>query len=258
MAVESLTNGPPAKRLFVGLQIYGDQAIKLAAMSKEMSVQFTGAAGQRHLWEPDGTGHRHPPDCGGLDTVPYHITLRFLGPVDVSQEPALKAAVAAVADTLPPLMLCLYGCHTFPDRSGLYPKIAWVDVGGKRHQLNLLERALSNAINELGYEPPGHQFLPHVTVGRFDTDDRGLVPQNVGILAQHGALAYQSVRSRCSRTVLHRARRRREDYLRHSRPMAAERGPVGLKRPRVRKETRTWRMKMSGWYRLTGNCPIWR
>ena len=172
MVVESLTNGPPAKRLFVGLQIYGDQAIKLAAMSKEMSVQFTGAAGQRHLWEPDGTGHRHPPDCGGLDTVPYHITLRFLGPVDVSQEPALKAAVAAVADTLPPLMLWLYGYHTFPDRSGLYPKIAWVDVGGERNQLNLLERALSNAINELGYEPPGHQFLPHVTVGRFDTDDR--------------------------------------------------------------------------------------
>ena len=172
MVVESLTNGPPAKRLFVGLQIYGDQAIKLAAMSKEMSVQFTGAAGQRHLWEPDGTGHRHPLQSGGLDTVPYHITLRFLGPVDVSQEPALKAAVAAVADTLPPLMLCLYGCDTFPDRSGLYPKIAWVGVGGERHQLNLLERAVGKAINELGYSPPEYQFQPHITVGRFATDDR--------------------------------------------------------------------------------------
>ena len=102
MAVESLTNGPPAKRLFVGLQIYGEPAIKLAAMSKAMSMQFTGAAGQRHLWEPDGTGHRHPPDCGGLDTIPYHITLRFLGPVDVGQVPALTAALAGVADTRPP------------------------------------------------------------------------------------------------------------------------------------------------------------
>ena len=45
MEVESLTNGPPAKRLFVGLQIYGDQAVKLAAMSKAMSMQFTGAGG---------------------------------------------------------------------------------------------------------------------------------------------------------------------------------------------------------------------
>ena len=172
MVVESLTNGPPAKRLFVGLQIYGDQAIKLAAMSQAMSVQFTGAAGQRHLWEPDGTGHRHPPDCGGLDTVPYHITLQFLGPVDVSQIAALKAAVAAVADTLPPLMLCLYGCDTFPDRSGLSPKIAWVGVGGDRHQLRLLQKAVGKAMDELGYSPPGHHFLPHVTVGRFDTDDR--------------------------------------------------------------------------------------
>ena len=45
MAVESLTNGPPAKRLFVGLQIYGEPAIKLAALSKVMSMQFTGAGG---------------------------------------------------------------------------------------------------------------------------------------------------------------------------------------------------------------------
>ena len=45
MAVESLTNGPPAKRLFVGLQIYGLQAVKLAAMSKVMSMQFTDAGG---------------------------------------------------------------------------------------------------------------------------------------------------------------------------------------------------------------------
>ena len=172
MAGETLTNGPPAKRLFVGLQIYGDQAITLAAMSRAMSMQFTGAAGQRHLWQPDGTGHRHPLDCGGLDTIPYHITLRFLGPVDVSQVRALTAALAGVADTRPPLVLRLYGCNTFPDRSGLVPKIAWVGVGGQRHQLNLLQMAVNNAMGELGYESPENHFLPHVTVGRFDTDDR--------------------------------------------------------------------------------------
>ena len=132
---ETLTNGPPAQRLFVGLQIYGDQAIKLAAMSKVISMEFTGAGQQRHLWEPDGTAHRHPPDCGGLDTVPYHITLRFLGPVDVSQVPALKSALAGVADTRPPFALRLCGYHTFSGRSGWVPKTAWVGVGGECHQL---------------------------------------------------------------------------------------------------------------------------
>ena len=171
MSVESLTNGPPAKRLFVGLQIYGLQAVKLAAMSKVMSMQFTGAGGQRHLWQPDGTAHRHPPDCGGLDTIPYHITLRFLGPVDVSQVPALTAALAGVASTRPPLTLCLYGRHIFTDRCGGAPKIAWVGVGGQRHQLNLLQMAVGNAMDNLGYESAENHFLPHVTVGRFDTDD---------------------------------------------------------------------------------------
>ena len=171
MAVESLTNGPPAKRLFVGLQIYGLQAVKLAAMSKVMSMQFAGAGGQRHLWQPGGTAHRHPPECGGLDTIPYHITLRFLGPVDVSQVPALTAALAGVASTRPPLTLCLYGCHIFTDRCGGAPKIAWVCVGGQRHQLNLLQMAVGNAMDNLGYESAENHFLPHVTVGRFDTDD---------------------------------------------------------------------------------------
>lgn len=171
MAVESLTNGPPAKRLFVGLQIHGDPAIQLEAMSQAMSVQFTGAAGQRHLWEPDGTGHRHPPDCGGLDTVPYHITLRFLGPVGVSQVSALKEALANLAGTMPTFVLRLDGRSTLPGRGGWVPKIAWVGVDGERHQINLLQMKVSKAMNELGYEPPEYDFLPHVTVGRFDTDD---------------------------------------------------------------------------------------
>ena len=172
MVVESLTNGPPAKRLFVGLQIYGEPAVKLAAMSKVMSVQFSGAGGQWRLWQPDGTAHRHPPDCVGLDTVPYHITLRFLGPVDVSQVPALKAALTGVATTQPPFVLRLHGCSTFPEYGGWMPKIAWVGVGGESHQLNLLETAVSKAMDGLGYESPGTQYLPHVTVGRFDTNDR--------------------------------------------------------------------------------------
>ena len=172
MEVEPTTNAPPAKRLFVGLQIYGDQAIRLAAMSKEMWAQFAGAAGQVHLWEPDGTGHRHRPDSGGLDTVPYHISLQFLGPVDVSQVAALKKALEGVAAARPPFVLYLRDCHTFPDRSGVYPKIAWAGVSGQNHHLILLQRAVSKAMGDLGYEPPEHHFLPHVTVGRFDTDNR--------------------------------------------------------------------------------------
>ena len=172
MEVEPTTNGPPAKRLFVGLQIPGDQAINLAVISNVMSVQFTGAAGQRHLWEPDGTGHRHPPDSGGLDTIPYHITLQFLGPVDVSQVAALKMALEGVAAARPPFVLRLRECHTFPDRSGLVPKIAWAGVDGQRRQFNFLQRSVSKAMGELGYEPPEHHVLPHVTVGRFDTDNR--------------------------------------------------------------------------------------
>ena len=83
----------------------------------------------------------------------------------------MTAALAGVAGSLPSFTLCLYGCHIFTDCGGA-PKIAWVGVGGQCHQLNLLQMAVSDAMDELGYESPGNNFLPHVTVGRFDTDDR--------------------------------------------------------------------------------------
>ena len=99
--------------------------------------------------------------------------------MDVSQVPALTAALAGVAGTRSPFSLCLYGCHIFTDRCGGAPKTAWVGVGGQRHQLNLLRMAVSNAMDELGYESPENHFLPHVTVGRFDTDDRNWCLGNV-------------------------------------------------------------------------------
>ena len=92
--------------------------------------------------------------------------------MDVSQVPALTAALAGVAGTRSPFSLCLYGCHIFTDRCGGAPKIAWVGVGGQRHQLNLLQMAVGNAMDNLEYESAENHFLPHVTVGRFDTDDR--------------------------------------------------------------------------------------
>ena len=64
MEVESLTNGPPAKRLFVGLQIYGDQAIKLAPAG----IVLRGAGSRHHpplrILAPDreSTQGSHCPD----------------------------------------------------------------------------------------------------------------------------------------------------------------------------------------------------
>lgn len=160
-----------SKRLFLGLQVPEEPAALLSALSQEMSANFTGAAGHRRLWEPDGTGHRHPPDPGGLDTIPYHITLRFLGTVECSAIPELQTLMTGIAAVTPPFVLYLSGCATFPDRSGANPRTAWVGVHGQTHLLGILHAAISVGLTELGYAPPEFQFLPHVSVGRFDTND---------------------------------------------------------------------------------------
>ena len=158
------------KRLFVGLQIYGDQANRLDAMSRLMFAKFTGAAGHRRLWEPDGTGHRHPPHYLGLDTVPYHITLRFLGSVDVGLIPNLETMLERMAENLPPFTLYLSGCGVFQDRD-LRPRFAWIGVHG---ELDYLRRLHTEVLRSTAaYSHGAEEYLPHVTVGRFDTKDAG-------------------------------------------------------------------------------------
>ena len=109
----------------------------------------------------------------GYGPVPYHLA-KYPGARDVSQVPALKAALTGVATTR-------FAVRATPDtravpnsaaHGGWIVKIAWVGVGGESHQLNLLETAVGKAMDGLGHESPATQYLPNVTVGRFDTNDR--------------------------------------------------------------------------------------
>ena len=56
MVVESLTNGPPAKRLFVGLQIYGEQAVIVSAIRLDVGAILWRGGAVGVSWQPDVFG----------------------------------------------------------------------------------------------------------------------------------------------------------------------------------------------------------
>ena len=134
--------------------------------------RFPPGDGEPAPWAPDGDGHHHPLQSTGLNTSPYHLTQRFLGPVDADRIPPLTAALGEVAAQSAPFSLRLGDPDTFPDRGGVDPKIAWIGVLGQTEELAALPASVDHAVECLGFDPPGFAFLPHVTVGRCATDNQ--------------------------------------------------------------------------------------
>lgn len=98
---------------------------------------------------------------GGLAPDELHCTLLFLGDaVNVDAE-ALAAAVADVAQTLPPLEGAVGGAAHFAEGPDGYPSILLPDVMG----LSTLQERIRSGLMKAGVESPSeHGFLPHMTL----------------------------------------------------------------------------------------------
>jgi 2'-5' RNA ligase len=138
-------NGPH-QNLFVAVPL--PDAVK-------QKVAEAAAAGRKDLPFRKWT---HPAD--------YHITVKFLGPQDVSLAGPLRKALAPVLARHGRFMLRL-------DKPGVFgrpdaPRILWMGIGGDQAALAALQQDVERALVALGFEPEPHNrpYAPHVTVAR--------------------------------------------------------------------------------------------
>ncbi len=102
----------------------------------------------------------HAQAVSGRCVVPenMHITLLFLGDVEVQRLPALEQAVAAAG---------LPACSTRLDRLEITRRgIAWLSMTRVPASLVLLYRGLVDACAGIGFEPETRPFRPHLTLAR--------------------------------------------------------------------------------------------
>jgi 2'-5' RNA ligase len=100
----------------------------------------------------------------------WHLTLRFLGNVDVSRLDLLKQKITSVCRTSNSLLLHAEGIGVFPPKRP--PRVIWVGVRDVDGQLKKLQAELQAATNEFTSEPPEETFTAHVTLGRVKTISR--------------------------------------------------------------------------------------
>jgi 2'-5' RNA ligase len=112
------------------------------------------------------------PSCRWTASLPFHLTLAFLGDVSNRDLDELCAAVAAACEGSDPFELQVAGLGAFP--SPRRARVVWAGASAPdENPLYHLHTAVVGAVARVGYRPDDLRFHPHVTLGRIKTDRAG-------------------------------------------------------------------------------------
>jgi 2'-5' RNA ligase len=93
-----------------------------------------------------------------------HLTLKFLGDTPIDKIPTIKGALTVVARNAPTCSLIVEGLGCFPNPRR--PRVLWVGLQEPTGRLEVLWKAIEEAMMAIGYKPERHGFSPHLTLGR--------------------------------------------------------------------------------------------
>ena len=100
-----------------------------------------------------------------VDAPNIHLTLKFLGPTELSMFPMFEDAVEQLASPLFPFEVECRNLECFPTPDA--PRIIYADLDKKGGEvLGLLEQALQRDLGELGVKQDTRPYRPHITLGR--------------------------------------------------------------------------------------------
>jgi len=98
------------------------------------------------------------------DPYSIHLTLKFLGNVNVDMTAQITEAMAEAAQGTPPLQLEIKDLGVFPNLRRV--QVIWVGVSGDLDKLLELQKRLETNLAGLGFAPEARSFTPHLTLAR--------------------------------------------------------------------------------------------
>ncbi|HEY4308336.1 MAG TPA: RNA 2',3'-cyclic phosphodiesterase [Pirellulales bacterium] len=111
-----------------------------------------------------------------------HLTLKFLGDVDMREIPEICAAVSQATADVPPFSLRMAGAGAFPNLS--QPRTIWLGADDGVDEIQDLHQRLDQSLAKLGFRPEPRRFRPHLTIGRVRNADRGMA-EMARLLEEH-------------------------------------------------------------------------
>ena len=111
-----------------------------------------------------------------------HVTLLFLGEVDLLEVAALCQSVAESLRSQPGFTMSIERLGCFPNARR--PRILWAGVGEGVQEVVAVHDAIEAALMQLGcYRREERAFTPHITLGRVKSEGSG--DKLAAVLARH-------------------------------------------------------------------------
>lgn len=140
-------------RLFVGINLPNE--IKQTLLEFQTELRHLGVIGS---WKSQDN---------------FHITLEFLGELDLDNIPTLTETLSKVARNHNPFKLNIAGLGAFPSINR--PQTYWTAVSGSLNELNRLQNEIHIELTRNGYVLEDRKFKPHITLAsRTMLDDLNL------------------------------------------------------------------------------------
>ena len=95
-----------------------------------------------------------------------HLTLKFMGDIDVTVINKLLSLLPAVASGFTPFELTMAELGCFPNNRR--PRVLWAGVKGNLSVLRDLHIAIDNLVGDVGVPREQREFSPHLTLGRVN------------------------------------------------------------------------------------------
>lgn len=95
----------------------------------------------------------------------FHLTLKFIGEVELPRVGALEQAMQEAADDATAFRISIEGTGSFPPKG--VPRVLWLGVMDNEGGLARLLKRLEDACAERAFPREGRAFRPHLTIARL-------------------------------------------------------------------------------------------
>jgi 2'-5' RNA ligase len=113
-----------------------------------------------------------------VDPGNIHLTLKFLGDIDVGITGRITSAIEEAVQDIHPFFIEASGLGVFPNMNRI--QIIWVGLHGDMEKLGRLQKSIEANLKPLGFPVENRPFTPHLTLARVRDYTRPEERDNLG------------------------------------------------------------------------------
>ncbi len=117
-----------------------------------------------------------------VDPNSIHLTLKFLGDIDVNITGRITAVMEEATSGTHPFHLEISGLGVFPNPRRV--QVIWVGMSGEVERLGQLQKRIESGLVPLGFAAESRSFTPHLTLARVRDRARPEERQDLGRLIE--------------------------------------------------------------------------